>query len=125
MKAHIRFGLAGDGPAAPVERLGHLPVIEIVGISGREIERELSSLGTEPEAIFAAEHVHVRLSLTRADRGSAEPSEARRIRTSRGAGEDASLVVRGNDDPRPIGRSSQDDDRRVLSQELEIRRKAW
>jgi hypothetical protein len=36
-------------------------VIEIELHTRSEVERELAALGAEPEAIFAAEHVHVRV----------------------------------------------------------------
>ena len=64
---------------APVERLGHLPVIEIERIAWLEVERVLAAFGPEPEAIFAAEDIHVRLPLARRDRGPPDPSEARRV----------------------------------------------
>jgi len=44
-------------------------VIDIERVAGLEVQGVLPSLGAEPEAIFAAEHVHVRQPLARLHRG--------------------------------------------------------
>ena len=51
-------------------------MLEVERIAGFEEQRVLAALRAEPEAIFSAEHVDVRLPLARCDRVSTEPSEA-------------------------------------------------
>ena len=54
LEPHVRPGCADDGPRAPVDRLRHLPVIEIERVAFREVQAVLAALGTEPKAILAA-----------------------------------------------------------------------
>ena len=103
-------------PRAPVDRLRHLPVIQIERVAGFEIEAVLSAFGSEPEPIFTAEDVHVRLPLTRADCGPSDPAEAGRVGAADRARHDAPLVRRRNDDLRLAGGIGQHDDVAVLAE---------
>jgi hypothetical protein len=96
-------------------------VIEVERIAGPEVEGELAAFRAQPEPIFAAEDIHVRLSLARRDRRPPNPSEARRVAAAGRARHDASLVRRGNRDLRGSGWVGEHDNLRVLSKEGDVR----
>jgi hypothetical protein len=66
---------------------------EVEGIALFEEDRELAALGAEPEAVLAAEGVHVRIVDARGDGFPADPAEAQAVGPGRGAGHDPSLEV--------------------------------
>jgi hypothetical protein len=50
-------------------------VIEVEGIALAEVQRKLAAFRTEPEAVLAAEDIHVRLFLSRRNGRAANPPE--------------------------------------------------
>src|SRR6185436_14605729 len=94
LERHRRRRAIGRGPCAPIDALGRLPVVEIIGGTEREIETVLAALGPEPKPIFPAEGVHVWLPLARCDRFAVDPAVARPRVAARAAGHDAALVAR-------------------------------
>ena len=99
-------------------------MIQIERISRCEEQRKLASFWSEPEAIFTAEHVHVRLPLAGGNRRAADPSEARRGVAARGARHHASLVLRRDGNLRGSSGIGQQNDLCVLLKEVQIGAKA-
>ena len=96
VEAHVPGRLVGDVPGFPVERRRGLPMREVEGIARLEIERGLAALRSQPEAVLAAEHVHVRLICPGGDGFAPEPPEARRLVAPRGAGQNTALIGRAD-----------------------------
>src|SRR5687767_6380101 len=119
-EAHGVRGLAVDIPLPPIDRVGDLPMIEIERIALFEVQTELSALGTEPEPVFAAKHIDVRLSLPCRDRCTAYPPKAWRVCTTGRARHHAPLILRCNHDLRRTGGVGERHDLRVLPEKCEI-----
>ena len=85
-----------------------------------EVQRELSAFGAEPETVFAAEHIDVRLPLARRDRRTANPSEARRVGAAGRARHHAALILRRNHDLRRAGGIGQHHNIGVLPEKRQI-----
>ena len=117
-EARVGFARLLDVPAAPVDGLGGLPVLEVEGVALREEDRELPALGTQPEAVLASEDVDVGLSRARGDGVPVEPAVARAVEPARGARHDAPLIGRNDRDPGVAG--LEQDHLGVLAQEREI-----
>ena len=98
-------------------------MIEIERIAALEEERILAAFGPKPEPIFAAKHVHVRLSLTGGNGRTPDPPEARLLAAARRARHDTSLIGRAQDD---LGSSwvGQQHHPPVLSEKGDVRFKA-
>ncbi|MCK7515057.1 MAG: hypothetical protein MZV70_70965 [Desulfobacterales bacterium] len=86
-----------------------------------EEDRELAALGPEPEAVLAAEGVHVRVVDARGDGLAPDPAEAQPVRTAGRAGHDPALEVGIDRDPGP-GPSAlvEHDDLGVLLEEGQV-----
>ena len=80
---------------------------------------ELSAFGAEPEAIFAPEHIDVRLPLARPNRSTANPSKARRIGATGRARHHTALILRCNHDLRRSRRVAEDENFGVLLEKRE------
>ena len=119
-EAHGIGRLAVDIPFPPIDGVGHLPMIEIERIAFLEVQGELSAFGAEPETIFAAEDIDVRLPLARGDRCTADPSEARRIGATGRARHHAALILRRNHDLRRAGRIGQHHNLSVLPEKRQV-----
>jgi hypothetical protein len=96
-------------------------VIEIEGISRFEVERILATFGSEPEAIFPAEDIHVRLFFTGGDRRSPDPSKAGPATPAARAGHHAALICRRDGHLGRSGRVGQQRDLGVLPQKSHVR----
>ena len=90
-------------------------MIEVEGVARLEKQRVLAAFRAKPEAILAAEHVHVRLFRAGGDRGAAKPAEAGRIASASRAGHDPSLVRGCDGNPRTSGGLGQQHDLSVLA----------
>ena len=89
-----RAHLLGDDAEFPlVDRGRGEPVVQVEGNALLEEDRELPALGTQPEAVFAAEGVHVQVVLLRGQGGPVDPAEAQSIRAAGRAGHDPALQV--------------------------------
>ncbi len=87
-------GLAGDdGVGVGIEGGGGLPVGEVEGGLGREEDGELTAFGAEPEAVLAAEGVHVGDEFFAGDEGAVDPAVGG---GAVGGGHDAALVGGGD-----------------------------
>jgi hypothetical protein len=98
-------------------------VIEIERISRLEEQRELTAFRSEPESIFAAEHVHVGLSRAGGDRGPSDPTEARRMIATGRARHHTSLVLGCYGDAPGSTLIGQQHDLGVLPQKRDVRLK--
>src|SRR6185503_14265637 len=87
-----------------------------------EEEGVLTAFRSEPETIFAAEHVHVWTAFARGNRLAPDPAKAGRVATARRAGHDAALVCRRHRDLRLTGWIGQQDERRVLPEKRHVGR---
>src|SRR5205814_5697700 len=96
-------------------------MIEIERVALLEIERELSSLWSEPEAVLAAEHVHMWLSLARGNGRAPDPAEARGVSAAGRARHHASLIIGRDHDLRRVRRLRENDHLRVLLEERKVR----
>jgi hypothetical protein len=96
-------------------------VREVERIALREVERELAALGAEPEAILAAEDIHVRLPGVRGDRLASDPPEAGRGVAADRARQHAALVL-GGQHHLTAGGVAEHEHRRVPAQEFEVGR---
>ena len=86
--------LRGDVEGPLVDGRWRPPVVEIEGIALLEEDRELTALGAEPEAVLAAERVHVGVVDARGDGLPADPAEAQAVRAFGRTGHDPALEVR-------------------------------
>jgi hypothetical protein len=95
-------------------------MIEVEWIPFPEIQRILSALGTEPEAVFTTEDVDVGLSGARADGGPADPSEAGGRVAACGARHDAALILRRYDNLSASRGLGEHDDIRILPEKGQV-----
>ena len=88
----VRF-LGDDIVGALVDGRRSVPVVEVEGIVLLEENGKLAAFGAEPEAVLAAEAVHVKVVLARGDQLPVDPAEARPLGSARRARHDPALEV--------------------------------
>ena len=87
-----------------------------------DVSNRSSAFRSQPEAIFPAEHVHVRLLRSGRHCRPSDPSEARSVAAAGRARHHAALVARRHRDLRGARRVCQQHDVRMLSKERDVRR---